>query len=73
MSRWQTSAVPPQPASTRIHYHDPQTGEFCYRLASWKPGGDFLPNDGAPGIGVDYDPKTGVQKETGRVYPAEEF
>jgi hypothetical protein len=73
MSRWQKSAVPPRPDSTRISYVDPKTGEFCYRLSEWMPGGKFVPCDDAPGIGVDYDRKTGVQLETGKVYAAEEF
>jgi hypothetical protein len=73
MSRWQASAVPPQAESTRIHYHDPKTGETCYRVANWRPNGDFTPNDGSPGIGVDFDPKTGDEVETGKLYPADEF
>lgn len=73
MSRWQRTAVPPRPDSTRIRYLGPKTGEMCHRLADWKPGGKFAACDGAPGIGVTYDPKTGVQSETGKVYPVEEF
>jgi hypothetical protein len=46
---------------------------MCFRLATWQPGGDFTPDDDAPGIGVDFDPKTGVESETGKVYPASEF
>jgi hypothetical protein len=73
MSRWQRTAVPPRPDSTRISYVDPNTGEMCYRFAEWKPGGKFGPCDDAPGIGVMYDPKSGVQSETGRICLAEEF
>jgi hypothetical protein len=73
MSRWQRSAVPPRPDSKWISYVDPKTGEMCHRLAEWKPGGKFGTCDGAPGIGVTYDPKTGAQSETGKIYPAEEF
>jgi hypothetical protein len=67
MSRWQKTAVPPRADSTRIFYLDPKTGEMCYRLAEWKPGGKFGPSDAAPGIGVTYDLMTGAQSRTGKV------
>jgi hypothetical protein len=73
MTRWQLTAVPPQADSWRIFYLDPTTGEMCFRPASWKAARDFLPNDGAPGIGVVFDPKTGAEAETGKVYPSSEL
>jgi hypothetical protein len=73
MSRWQITAVPPRAESTRIFDRDPRTGELYYRAAMWKPGGDFVPCDDAPGIGVDFDPKTGHEMLTGKVYPAAEL
>ena len=49
------------------------TGEMCYRLAEWKPGGNFVPCDDATGIGVTFDPKTSTESQTGKLYSAEEF
>jgi hypothetical protein len=72
MSRWQRSAVSPGADSTRIYYLEPNTGEVCFRTASWKPGGRFVADNGSPGIGVNFNSKGRILL-TGRVYPPSEF